>query len=231
MNDGPVLRRAPLFCLVTDRLGFAAFLGTAEDPRALLEEQVGVAAAAGVDLVHVRERDLGGADLLALVSRLVDRARGSRARVVVNDRLDVALAALAGGVHLRGDSVPTRRARAAAPPGFLVGRSVRTAAAAAGESAAGADYVVLGTIYPTPSKPGDRTVVGVEELRRAAAGCTVPVLAIGGVTEARIGDVAAAGAAGIAAIRLFWGPRLDVGAFAGAVARWRGAFDLNRPIT
>ncbi|RPJ70205.1 MAG: thiamine phosphate synthase [Acidobacteria bacterium] len=192
---------------------------------------MGLAAGAGVDLVHVRERDLGGAALAALVARLVRRANGSPTRIVVNDRLDVALAAGASGVHLRGDSVATDRARGASPGGFVIGRSVRTAAEAARESRAGADYLVLGTVFPTPSKPGDPTLVGPEGLRAAAAIARVPVLGIGGISEARVAEIAATGAAGIAAIRLFWGAGRDAAAFRGAVARWRRQFDLNRPNT
>jgi thiamine-phosphate pyrophosphorylase len=221
---------APFFCLVTDRLGLAASLGSGEEPCGLLVEQVGLAADAGVDLVQVRERDLGAAALAVLVARLVARTRGTRARVVVNDRLDVAIAAGAHGVHLRGDSAPTARVRAAAPPGFLVGRSVRTAEDARLEARGGVDYVVLGTIFPTPSKPGEPTIVGTGELRRAAALSPVPVLGIGGITEERLGEVAAAGAAGVAAIRLFWPGRTDAAPLARALERWRRAFDLSRPI-
>jgi thiamine-phosphate pyrophosphorylase len=231
MSGAPASRPAPILCLVTDRRGFAAFLGEGGDPLGQLEAQVALAAGSGVDLVHVRERDLGAGELAALVARLVERARGSRTRIVVNDRLDVALAAGADGVHLRGDSVATPRAREAAPPGFVIGRSVRTAAEARRAGETGADYVVLGSIFPTRSKPGDPTLVGLEELRRAASMSPAPVLGIGGISEARVGDVAAAGAAGIAAIRLFWGAGLDATAFSAATARWRREFDLNRPIT
>jgi thiamine-phosphate diphosphorylase len=143
----------------------------------------------------------------------------------------VALAAGADGVHLRGDSVETRRARAAAPPGFVIGRSVRTADDARREGEEGADYTVLGTVFPTPSKTGHSTLVGVEELRRAAAISRAPVLGIGGISDARVRDVAATGAAGIAAIRLFWSAGLDPAAFGAAMAGWRREFDLNGPIT
>jgi len=80
---------------------------------------------AGVDLIKVREKDLEAAALSALVSELVRLTRGTGTRVVVNERLDVALACRADGVHLRGDSIPALRARSMAPPGFLIGRSVR----------------------------------------------------------------------------------------------------------
>ena len=222
----------PLLCLVTDRLGLADVLGVprADVSRHLLD-QVGLAIDAGVDLVHVRERDLDGGALARLVAEVVERARGTRTRVVVNDRLDVAIAARADGVHLRGDSVATERVRPAAPPGFLIGRSVRSADDARRQAEAGADYLVLGTMFPTPSKPGDPTLVGVGELRRAVQVSRVPVLGIGGISGDRVRDVAATGAAGFAGIRLFWGPPLDDVAVREAVARWRRAFDLIRPIT
>src|SRR5262245_51608775 len=94
------------------------------DRQAQLTERVTAAASAGVHLVQVRERDLDARPLTRLVARLVEAVRGTRARVLVNDRIDVALAAGAHGVHLRGDSVPAPRARQLAPPPFIIGRSV-----------------------------------------------------------------------------------------------------------
>jgi thiamine-phosphate diphosphorylase len=153
-------------------------------------------------MVQVRERGLDDRRLLALTERLV-AAAGSSARVVANDRLDVAMAAGAAGVHLRGDSVPVGRARAVAPPGFVIGRSIHTVAEAAAASAAGADYGVAGTIFASRSKPPDATVAGVEFLTRACRGVRIPLLAIGGVTTDNLPAVVGAGAAGIAAIGLF----------------------------
>src|SRR5688572_21057384 len=103
--------------MITDRRRFAG----AEDA---LVQRVAAAAAAGVNLVQVRERDLDARDLTRLVARCVSAVQGTRARILVNDRLDVALAAGAHGVHLRGDSLPASRARALAPIGVLIGRSV-----------------------------------------------------------------------------------------------------------
>src|SRR5207248_78303 len=85
----------------------------------------------GVDLVQLRERDLEAALLYDLVAQAVDDARGSGTRILVNDRLDVAIAAGADGVHLRADSIPAAAARSIAPDGFLVGRSIHAAAGAA----------------------------------------------------------------------------------------------------
>lgn len=123
--------------------------------------------------------------------------------MVVNDRLDVALAAGAHGVHLRADSFAAPQARGCAPSPFLIGRSVHSVAEAADASAAGGlDYLVFGTVFPTPSKPG-LPAAGVAGLAAVAAATTLPVLAVGGVTERQAGQVMSAGAAGIAAISMF----------------------------
>ncbi|HEV8394942.1 MAG TPA: thiamine phosphate synthase [Vicinamibacterales bacterium] len=186
----------PVVCLITDR---ARGAGGADGA----VERVRWAARAGVHLVQVRERDLDGGPLTALVRRCVEAVRGSRARVLVNDRLDVALAAGAHGVHLRADSMPAPTVRALCPPGFLVGRSVHARDEAVAVAAAGGlDYLLFGTVFPTFSKPG-RPASGVTALVEVAAAVTIPVLAVGGVTPDNVGEVAAAGAAGFAAIGMF----------------------------
>lgn len=184
----------PVVCLITDRSRGG------EDATV---ERVRWAAGAGVHLVQVREPDLDGGPLTALVRRCVDAVRGSRARVLVNDRVDVALAAGAHGVHLRADSMPAARVRAICPQGFLVGRSVHArdeaiAAAAAG----GLDYLLFGTVFATTSKPG-RAPAGLDALAEVASAVTIPVLAVGGVTPDTVNEVVLAGAAGFAAIGMF----------------------------
>jgi len=154
---------------------------------------------AGIDLVQVREHDLEAANLTDLVQQILAIARGSGTRIVVNDRLDVAIAAGAEGVHLRHDSVSVAEAHSLAP--FLVGRSVHDVAAA--KAAAGADYLIAGTVFATPSKPDATRLLGVDGLGAIVATTSAPVLAIGGVTLDRLGAIAATGAAGIAAIGLF----------------------------
>ena len=131
--------------------------------------------------------------------------KGTATRVVVNDRIDVALACGADGVHLRGDSIPIRAARRLAPPGFLIGRSVHGVeeATAAGD----ADYLIAGTVFQSRSKPAATDLLGIEGLRAIVRAADRPVLAIGGVTGARIDEIAATGAAGFAAIGLFMAPR------------------------
>jgi thiamine-phosphate pyrophosphorylase len=188
-------------CMVTDRHALIRAGASDADARACLIAQARFAIEGGVDLIQVRERDLEAAALLTLVSELLAIARGTTTRIVVNDRLDVALTARADGVHLRADSVPVAAARRLAPAGFLVGCSVHSAAEAA--AAAGADYLVAGTVFPSRSKPASRRLLGVDGLRAVVSAASAPVLAIGGITAARLDAVVSAGAAGVAAIGLF----------------------------
>ena len=114
---------------------------------------VGDAVRAGVDLIQVRERDLEANVLARLVSDVMAIAHGSNTKVVVNDRLDVAVACGADGVHLRADSIGVAAARRLAPPGFVVGRSVHAADEARVASREGADYLIAGTLMrPLPSQ-------------------------------------------------------------------------------
>jgi thiamine-phosphate pyrophosphorylase len=167
-----------------------------------LVERVSAAARAGVHLIQIRERDLEARPLTRLVERTVRAVRGTRARVIVNDRLDVALAAGAHGVHLPGNGVEAARVRRQVPRGFLVGRSIHTV----DEAAEGrVDYLIFGTVFETASKPGV-SAAGVEALRAVAAATTTPVLAVGGMAPARLGSVAGVGAAGFAGIRMFVDP-------------------------
>jgi thiamine-phosphate diphosphorylase len=168
---------------------------------------------AGVDVIQVRERDLPDRQLTALVREIVAVAQGSKTRVVVNDRVDIAIVGGAAGVHLRGDSAPAPRVAAfaaaaasagQASAGFLVGRSVHSLAeidAAVAEG--GCDYLLFGTVFSSAGKPDGHPVAGLDGLARACARSPLPVIAIGGVTEARAEAVRAAGAAGFAAVGLF----------------------------
>ncbi len=155
--------------------------------------------------MQVREADLGDRALVRLVTTAATMAERSSTRIVVNDRFDIALAAGADGVHLKSRSVPAERLRPHVPAEWIVGRSVHSLAEAQQLTAEpGLDYLVLGTVFPTRSKPG-QDPIGVEPLREAAATLPVPVLAIGGITAERMAEVAQSGAAGIAAIGLFSG--------------------------
>jgi thiamine-phosphate pyrophosphorylase len=187
--------KTPIVCLVTDRRALGG--------RALIP-WLREAACAGVDLIHIRERDLGDRDLVALVRDAVGAVRGTAARVVVNDRFDVALAAEAAGVHLRADSAAAPRVRSIAPAGFIVGRSVHGEEEAVAVAAAGGcDYLTFGTVFTSTSKAAGHQPAGMAALRRVCAGVRLPVVAIGGISIEGAAAVAAVGAAGVAAISLF----------------------------
>ncbi len=214
----------PLICWVTDRHRLSGDASQVASFEAVVQ-RAAVLGEAGIDIVQVRERDLEGGALTELAERCVAAVKGLPTKVLVNDRLDVAIAAGAHGVHLRGDSVPSPGARAVAPPGFLIGRSVHSAdQARAAATEGGVDYLVLGTIYPSASKTSLETVVGLAELQRAVEMVRVPVLAIGGITEDRLSEVARTGAAGFAAIGLFSEP----GEGAAFMVRARRIVDTSR---
>jgi thiamine-phosphate diphosphorylase len=183
--------------MITDRRRLA---GDQEDALVL---RVSAAARAGVHLIQIRERDLEARSLTELVERCVAAVSGTRARVLVNDRLDVALAAGAHGVHLRGDSLSAARARSIAPPAFLIGRSVHSRdEAVRADEGEGLDYLVFGTVFSTSSKPG-ATPAGVSGVADVAAATRLPVIAVGGMNAATVRALRDTGAAGFAAIGLF----------------------------
>lgn len=188
--------------LITDRHRLAPS-ATLDDALGCLVAQARAAVAARLDVIQVRERDLEAGPLSRVVAALVQVTRGTRTRLVVNDRLDVALACGADGVHLRGDSFDAIHVRRMAPARFLVGRSVRAASDLA--RVGPVDYVVAGTIWPTPSKAVGHRLLGLDGLSAVCAASDVPVVAIGGVEPGRAGSLALAGAAGVAAIGAFIG--------------------------
>ena len=156
---------------------------------------------AGIDVLQIRERDLEAAALAAIVRDVLAVTRGSATRVLVNDRVDVTLAASADGTHLRSDSLPTAAARQLLPSPRLVSRSVHSAEEL--EHAEGCDFVLAGTVFPTSSKPGVDTWLDEHGLRAIVEAAAMPVVAIGGVTVDNVAGIARVGAAGIAAIGLF----------------------------
>lgn len=160
-------------------------------------------AEAGVDLIQLREKDLAPRELLGLAKSAVEACRGSRARIVVNDRLDVAIAAGAHGVHLGGMSAPTEAVRRRVDKAFLLGASCHSMDEALKAEADGADYILLGPIFDTPSKRQFGPPLGLNNLSEAAKRIRIPLLALGGVTVERVKLCLEAGATGIAAIRLF----------------------------
>jgi thiamine-phosphate diphosphorylase len=164
---------------------------------------VQTAAHAGVHLVQIREPGLDGGPLMRLVSACVVAVRDTRTRVIVNDRVDVALAAGAHGVHLRSDSFAAGRIRCWVPRPFLIGRSVHSVSEAVAAADGGVvDYLIFGTVFESSSKPG-RAATGTGALGAVVRATALPVLAIGGITPTRIDEVMAAGAAGAAGISMF----------------------------
>ena len=156
----------------------------------------------GPDIVfHLRAPRSSGRRLYELAGAVVGYVIDADASLLVNDRLDVALAA-ADGAQVGARGVRVRDARWMLGPGRLLGASVHTAAEANDAAAEGADFVIAGTIWPTPSHPG-RQGVGLELIRQVAPSGT-PVVAIGGVTPERAAEAREAGAAGIAMIRGVW---------------------------
>ncbi len=192
--------------LVTDRRRLAGEVALEEARRCLLR-QAECAVAARIDCIIIRERDLEARDLADLTAAIVGVTRGTGTRVVVNDRVDVALATGADGVHLRGDSMPPDLVRRMTPQGFLIGRSVHSAQEAA--AAAGIDYLIAGTVWTSASKNDDHALLGLDGFSAVVRAARVPVLAIGGVTIDRAGEIAKAGGAGIAAIGLFMSDTRD----------------------
>jgi thiamine-phosphate pyrophosphorylase len=161
---------------------------------------------AGVDMVQIREKDLASRELIALVEEALSAARepgrGS-ASVIVNDRLDVALAAGAEGVHLGAHSMPVQVVRRSAPRPFVIGVSCHSLGEAMAAESGGADYLVLGPVFETPSKLAYGPPLGLEMLRSVTSRIRIPVLALGGITVERIPPCLEAGASGIAGIRIF----------------------------
>ena len=199
-----------ILCYVTDRHSLSeAESRKAQEP---LLSKIEAAAAAGVDWIQIREKDLSGRDCGLLTREALQRAAKSTARnaaptlILVNDRQDVALSERAGGVHLGEDSLPlleAKRLSNAQGQDFLIGVSCHSLEAARSAASGGADYLFFGPVFATPSKAAFGAPQGLDRLADVCRAVTIPVLAIGGITLANASDCLAASASGIAAIRLF----------------------------
>lgn len=179
-------RALPRLHLITDRI---------LTPDGSLARVVAAAVAGGVGVAHLREKDLKPLELLELARKLVRAARG--ALVLVNGAVQVALDAKADGVQLPHGGVPPVAARRILGPRALIGCSVHGAEEAQLAVAGGADFLLLGTIFQTSSKPG-RGPAGVELIRAVTAVVDVPVVAIGGIDHANAPLAMRAGAYGVA---------------------------------
>ena len=221
----------PILCYVTDRHGLS--VSPDSDPIAALVRKIAEVAAAGIDWIQIREKDLSAKQLAALTRetlRAVQRhtlqpvqasnsdskqqdasPAAKRTRVIVNDRLDVAIAGRAGGVHLGENSIPPADARrliasaqqkAVLAEDFLLGVSCHSLESAK-SAEADANYIFFGPIFPTPSKAQYGAPQGLARLAEVCRAVSIPVLAIGGITSDNAPSCLNSGAAGIAAIRLF----------------------------
>jgi thiamine-phosphate pyrophosphorylase len=189
-----------------DQLGFSLYLITdraaaSRPPADVVEECL----AAGLRAVQLREKDLEARDLLALADTLRETTHRHGARLIVNDRADVALATRADGVQRTHASLPVSALRAITPAGFLVGASVHSEAEARDAAAEGADFIVFGPVYDTPSKRRYGPPQGLAALEAVARAVDRPVLAVGGLTPERVADVLGVGAAGVAVIAAIYG--------------------------
>jgi len=205
LGAGQVIR-----CYITDRhgIGGAAAL-TANIGRFLSETQ----AAGDEAWVQIREKDLEARELLELVRAALalsnpvvqqENANVHSARkIIVNGRMDIALATAAAGVHLPAGSIAADRWREIAPAGFMIGVSCHTIDEVREAEAKGADYVVFGPVFAPLSKTSQLAPRGIEGLREAVRSVRIPVLALGGITRKNEQACVAAGAAGVAGISMF----------------------------
>lgn len=154
----------------------------------------------GVTAVQLRERDLPAVALLTLARELRALTNPAGCRLLINDRIDLALAMEHAGVHLRSDSLPVAAARRFVGPDRVVGVSAHSGEEVLRAESEGADYAVFGPIYATPSKVSFGPPLGLHELETICARVRIPVLGIGGITVERARDVRNAGAFGVAVI-------------------------------
>jgi thiamine-phosphate pyrophosphorylase len=202
------MKKRILLYLITDR---TALLRSSEitydDLPRLQLDVIAEAARAGCQLIQIREKDMSARALGAFTRAAIERARPHGARVLLNDRLDVAMAAGADGVHLRASSIPAREVRAAAAQrglgDFLIGVSTHSIAEARLAEEGGADFIVCGPVYDTPSKRAYGPPLGLERFAEICGAVKIPTLALGGVNLSNYREPLRRGAAGVAAISLF----------------------------
>ena len=205
--------RTPILCYVTDRQSLS--IAPSENHPSLMD-LIGAATAAGVDWIQIREKNLSAREISPLVREAVSLAKLSSrtdrtTRILVNDRLDVALAEQADGVHLGENSLPVQNvsrwigshANRSGLQEFLVGVSCHSLAGATQAERDGADYIFFGPVFATPSKADFGAPQGLNRLKEVCIAVSLPVLAIGGITLENASSCLKAGAAGLAAIRLF----------------------------
>lgn len=188
-----------------------------KDQNGTLLNRISMAAAAGIDWIQIREKDLSGKEHSALTreavaqTKQINERNGTPTRIMVNDRLDVALSEHTGGVHLGENSLPVHdvckwldaKPDLAERDKFLVGVSCHSVQGAVSAARDGADYIFFGPVFATPSKASFGAPQALQRLAEVCRAVSIPVLAIGGITLENAADCFTAGTGGIAAIRLF----------------------------
>ena len=187
----------------TPRVGFRLYVVTDRQQTGgrPLAEVIAAAARGGLGAVQLREKDLSARELYELGTSLQEVLDTCNVPLLINDRIDVAIALDAAGVHLAGHSLPTRTARRLLGPDRLVGVSTHSLGAARQAADEGADFVVFGPVFATPSKLQYGPPQGLSQLAAVARDVAVPVIGIGGITPANLPEVRQTGAHGVAMIR------------------------------
>jgi thiamine-phosphate pyrophosphorylase len=157
----------------------------------------------GVDFIQIREKDQPARALYELTCRVVSLARSTKCRILVNGRADIALAAGAHGVHLPSADLPALALRSWVPKDFCIGVSIHSMSEIRRACAQGVDYILAGHLFPTESKQGLGSPLGLEFLRKARKEATTPIFGLGGIRPELVPAVLASGAAGVAGISLF----------------------------
>lgn len=155
--------------------------------------------AGGCRMVQLREKEWPAGRLWPLAERLRERCREAGVTFIVNDRVDLAVALGADGVHLGQEDLPPARARALLRPGMILGLSTHSVEQARAARAAGADYVAVGSMFPTATK-ADFELVGPDLIRTLRGEMPMPLIGIGGITSENVAEVVRAGADGVAVI-------------------------------
>ena len=161
--------------------------------------------AVGMPVIQLRERDLSARELMTLAREVQAVTASCRSQLLINDRIDVALALEGVGVHLRSNSLPVSAARQLLGPRRLLGISVHSVEEGLSAQSQGADYIVLGPVYETPSKKMFGPPLGIHTLEKACGLVRIPIIGIGGVTAARAREMRCAGAFGAAVITAILG--------------------------
>jgi len=192
-----------------------------------LEEILDATMAGGCRLVQLREKEWPTGRLLPLAERLRNRCRGAGVTFIVNDRVDLAVAVDADGVHLGQDDLTPREARKLLRPGMVLGRSTHSVVQARQAQADGADYIAVGSMFPTQTKP-DFELVGPELVRALRPETRGPLIGIGGITRDNVTQVIRAGADGVAVISAVCGAPDPAAATREFLAAIRAERDLTR---